>query len=62
MVSTFIYMSSRFIHTVADGIEVGQQPPSEDGGGGGGGDGGDDDDCFEDEESFFGSLFCSLKQ
>ena len=57
MVSTFIYMSSRFIHTVADGIEVGQQPPSEDGGGGG-----DDDDCFEDEESFFGSLFCSLKQ
>ena len=51
-------MSSRFIHTVADGIEVGQQPPSEDGGGGGG----DDDDCFEDEESFFGSLFCSLKQ
>ena len=52
-------MSSRFIHTVADGIEVGQQPPSEDGGGGGGG---DDDDCFEDEESFFGSLFCSLKQ
>ena len=52
-------MSSRFIHTVADGIEVGQQPPSEDGGGGCGG---DDDDCFEDEESFFGSLFCSLKQ
>ena len=51
-------MSSRFIHTVADGIEVGQQPLSEDGGGGGG----DDDDCFEDEESFFGSLFCSLKQ
>ena len=50
-------MSSRFIHTVADEIEVGQQPPSEDGGGGG-----DDDDCFEDEESFFGSLFCSLKQ
>ena len=36
-------------------IEVGQQPPSEDSGG-------DDDDCFEDEESFFGSLFCSLKQ
>ena len=66
MVSTFIYMSSRFIHTVADGIEVGQQPPSQDGGGGGGGDGGGDggdgDDCFEDEESFFGSLFCSLKQ
>ena len=58
MVSTFIYMSSRFIHTVADGIEVGQQPPSEDGGGGDD----DDDDCFEDEESFFGSLFCSLKQ
>ena len=57
MVSTILYMSSRFIHTVADGIEVGQQPPSEDGGGGG-----DDDDCFEDEESFFGSLFCSLKQ
>ena len=57
MVSTIFYMSSRFIHTVADGIEVGQQPPSEDGGGGG-----DDDDCFEDEESFFGSLFCSLKQ
>ena len=58
MVSTILYISSRFIHTVADGIEVGQQPPSEDGGGGGG----DDDDCFEDEESFFGSLFCSLKQ
>ena len=55
MVSTIFYKSSRFIHTVADGIEVGQQPPSEDGGG-------DDDDCFEDEESFFGSLFCSLKQ
>ena len=61
MVSTIFYMPSKFIHTVADGIEVGQQPPSEDGGGGGGG-GGDDDDCFEDEESFFGSLFCSLKQ
>ena len=59
MVSTIFNMSSRFIHTVADGIEVGQQPPSEDGGGGGGD---DDDDCFEDEESFFGSLFCSLKQ
>ena len=58
MVSTIFYMSSRFIHTVADGIEVGQKPPSEDSGGGGG----DDDDCFEDEESFFGSLFCSLKQ
>ena len=60
MVSTIFHKSSRFIHTVADGIEVGLQPPCEDDGSGGGS--GDDDDCFEDEESFFGSLFCSLKQ